>query len=120
MPLVQGIVAALVAVTLTGAAGPSQAGAPAVEPLPVLYKGPPAPHCGALAARHGTERLWFGAISGIFIDDFFDWKYPYYAEGCFQTEHACRRWLHENLTFMNGGNLNWMRCQPGIPGRALY
>lgn len=113
------LTAALAAAAAT--AGPAQADSFSGFATPVaLYRGPPAPHCGAMAARYDARRLWFGAVSGTFIDDFWDRRYPYYAEGCFLSEQACRTWLHENLTFMNGGPLNWMRCRPGVPGRALY
>jgi len=120
MPDMQRIAAALaVALMLTGA-GPADAGDSAGLLLPVVYDEPPAPDCGAMAARYGPQRLWFGAISGERIDVFFDRSYPHYAQGCFLSEYTCRRWLHENLSYLQGGNLNWMRCQPGVPGRAIY
>lgn len=104
------------ALALIGAAATAGSAQADLLPIPAaVYREPPAPHCGAMAARYGPQRLWFGAISGTFIDQFWDRSYPHYAEGCFLSERACRTWLHENLSFMNGGGLNWMRCRPGVP-----
>lgn len=121
--LVRGFAGALAGLALIGGAatsGPAQAGFLSGGPTPAaVYRQPPAPDCGAMAARYDARRLWFGAISGTFIDRFWDRRYPYYSEGCFLSEQTCRTWLHENLSFMDGGALNWMRCRPGVPGRAL-
>jgi hypothetical protein len=111
--------AAAMGLALVGAA--ASAGSTPAEPLAVpaaFYGRPPAPECGALAARYDPRRLWFGAISGTYVDQFWDRRYPYYAEGCFLSERACRTWLHENMSAMNGGPLNWMRCRAGGSGRA--
>lgn len=122
MELMRGTVSALaVAGTLIAAAGSAAAGELGAGPLPAAYHiGPPAPDCRLLAAQHGAQRLWFGAFSGMHNDTFFDIRRPYYAQGCFLSEYDCRRWLHENLSFLEGGSLNWMRCEPGVPARAIY
>lgn len=122
MELMRGTVSALaVAGTLIAAAGSAAAGELGAGPLPAAYHiGPPAPDCRLLAAQHGAQRLWFGAFSGTHNDTFFDIRRPYYAQGCFLSEYDCRRWLHENLSFLEGGSLNWMRCEPGVPARAIY
>jgi hypothetical protein len=120
MPLMRpGVVALALGMTLYGTAAPTQAEEQGLSAQPVAYARPLAPDCRAMAARFGPQGLWFGAISGRRFDVFGDRSYPYYAEGCFRTEYACRRWLHENLTFMQG-SLYWMRCQPGVPARAIY
>lgn len=122
MPVVHVAAAALsLGLMLAVAAGPAAAGERVPPASPASYHiGPPAPDCRALAASHGSQRLWFGAISGMRINQFFDVSYPHYAEGCFLSERDCRRWLHEHLSFMEGGSLNWMRCQPAVPARAIY
>ncbi|HEX2256413.1 MAG TPA: hypothetical protein VHG92_06880 [Afifellaceae bacterium] len=122
MRLVHGAAAALaLALMMPGVGGPAVAEVLSIAPSPAAYHfGPPAPDCRALAASHGSQRLWFGAISGTRFNQFFDISNPHYAQGCFVSEHACRRWLHENLSYMEGGSLNWMRCEPGVPARALY
>jgi hypothetical protein len=122
MQLLHRTAAALaLAALVSGAAEPAAAAEAATMPQAASYHiGPPAPDCRVLAARYGGQRLWFGAFSGTRFDSYFDIRRPHYAQGCFLSEYECRRWLHENLSFLDGGNLGWMRCQPGVPGRALY
>ena len=56
---------------------------------------PPAPSCGEMAASHSS--FWEGRFSGTY-EDFFDKRWPLSARACFETEYACRRWVHEIQT----------------------
>ena len=56
---------------------------------------PPAPDCRQMAASHAS--FWEGRFSGTY-EDLFDKRWPLSARGCFETEYACRRWVHEIQT----------------------
>ncbi|MCT8266847.1 MULTISPECIES: hypothetical protein [Afifella] len=77
--------------------------------------------CKALTARYDPASLWFGWVSAQGDGPNGGWRggsKPFYAEGCFRTEIECRRFVNEGLSFSNG-RLIGMKCEPGVPPRAL-
>jgi hypothetical protein len=68
---------------------------------------PPAPDCRQIAASHST--FWEGRFSGTY-EDLFDRNWPIAARACFETEYACRRWVHEIQTIVVNPGL--MSCRP--------
>jgi len=77
--------------------------------------------CAALTARYDPASLWFGWVSAQsrpVMGDLDGGVMPFYAEGCFRTEFECRRFINEGLSFADG-RLIGMRCEPGVPARAL-
>ncbi len=74
---------------------------------------PPAGDCRAMAAQTGGDGLWRGSFSGTY-EDFFDYRRPVFAQGCFATEYECRRWINETQSLVVNPGL--MRCRPAYEG----
>jgi hypothetical protein len=78
---------------------------------------PPAGDCRSLVARYGPEGVWFGRYSGFMGLDEKAREVPFWNQGCFASEAACRAWQNENMTFTRGGSLRYTSCKPGVPAR---
>lgn len=78
---------------------------------------PPAGDCRALVDRYGPDDVWFGRYSGFMGLDEKAREVPFWNQGCFASEAACRYWQNENMTFTRGGSLGYTSCTPGVPAR---
>ena len=78
---------------------------------------PPAGDCRALVARYGAGDIWFGRYSGFMGLDEKAREVPFWNQGCFATEAACRLWQNQNMTFTRGGSLGYTSCTRGVPAR---
>ena len=78
---------------------------------------PPAGDCGALVARYGADGVWFGRYSGFMSLDDKGREVPFWNQGCFASEAACRAWQNDNMSFTRGGSMRYTSCMPGVPAR---
>ena len=71
--------------------------------------------CGALAAEIGPNAVWFGRFAGSLRKRLWDATFPYNDQGCFPSEYECRRWQHQNMSFLAGGTTLHTSCRQGLP-----
>ncbi len=57
--------------------------------------------CRSMVAATGGKGIWYGQFSGRY-EDLAGWVWPLIGRGCFTSEKACRRWLHEMLNVGDG------------------
>jgi hypothetical protein len=70
--------------------------------------------CEAIASVIGSGATWYGEFSGKRWDIYFDRLSPFAAQGCFESELACRLWQHQALTYIGGGPMYYTSCRPGV------
>lgn len=69
--------------------------------------------CGEISAAIGREATWYGQFAGNRFDIFNDRYYPYSAQGCFDSEIACRIWQNRAITYLVDGAIVATSCRRG-------